>query len=262
MALAKIAATPYYDSIKEQRKKASVESEELLRKDKLRVSLPSLPANVKDLLREARHQPEHVVITEKFSIPIGSKEFKRLVSPHWLNDEVINAYLIMIQRRSEENSSKLPSVHSFNTHFYTTLCDRGYEAVQRWTRRTDLFAKDIVFVPVHLGMHWVLSVIDFRHKVIRYLDSLHGNNEKALRILKNYLEQEHLDKKKAPFDFNGWTFTCEKNCPAQQNGFDCGVFTCVNAEFLSRNAELSFGQKEMLYFRDKIAYELLTESLL
>lgn len=260
-ALAKIASTPLYDSIQDERKKALVEVDNLQKK-RSKPSLPPLPVNVKDLLREARSKPEHTVIAEAFNIPIGPKEFKKLVSPQWLNDEIINAYLLMIQKRSEDTSRKLPSIHAFNTHFYTTLCERGYEGVQRWTRKTDLFSKDLVLVPIHLGMHWVLSMIDFRRKQVRYLDSLHGRNERALNTLRQYLEKEHLDKKKAPFNSTGWTFKCEMDCPAQQNGFDCGVFTCINAEYISRDEDLTFGQKDMLYFRDKIAYELLSESLL
>ncbi len=49
---------------------------------------------------------------------------------------------------------------------------------------------------------------------------------------------------------------------AQDNGFDCGVFTCKTADFVSRGARLTFGQEHMPYFRRRIAAELLTGSLL
>jgi sentrin-specific protease 1 len=68
----------------------------------------------------------------------------------------------------------------------------------------DVFEKDYVIIPVHLGMHWCCSVIDFTQKKFRYFDSLHGNNSKCLRLLREYLEQESLDKKKLPYDTSDW----------------------------------------------------------
>ena len=33
--------------------------------------------------------------------------------------------------------------------------------MKRWTRKVDVFSYDILLVPVHLGMHWCLAVVDF-----------------------------------------------------------------------------------------------------
>lgn len=59
-----------------------------------------------------------------------------------------------------ERSQKptLPSVNVFNTFFYPKLRKSGYCAVRRWTKKMDIFSKDILLVPVHLGVHWCLSV--------------------------------------------------------------------------------------------------------
>jgi sentrin-specific protease 1 len=38
----------------------------------------------------------------------------------------------------------------------------GYAALKRWTRKVDLFAHDLILIPVHLGMHWCLAVVDFK----------------------------------------------------------------------------------------------------
>lgn len=59
-----------------------------------------------------------------------------------------------------ERSQKpnLPSVNAFNTFFYPKLRKSGYCAVRRWTKKTDIFSKDILLIPIHLGVHWCLSV--------------------------------------------------------------------------------------------------------
>lgn len=70
--------------------------------------------------------------------------------------QVINFYMNLLVERSKNPS--LPSVNTFNTFFYPKLRSSGYSAVRRWTKKTDIFSKDILLVPVHLGVHWCLSV--------------------------------------------------------------------------------------------------------
>lgn len=53
-----------------------------------------------------------------------------------------------------------PKVHSFSTFHSTTLKSGGYKSVQRWTQVVNLFAKEIIIVPIHLDVHWSLLVID------------------------------------------------------------------------------------------------------
>lgn len=62
----------------------------------------------------------------------------------------------LLVERSKDPS--LPSVNTFNTFFYPKLRSSGYSAVRRWTKKMDIFSKDILLVPVHLGVHWCLSV--------------------------------------------------------------------------------------------------------
>jgi sentrin-specific protease 1 len=53
-----------------------------------------------------------------------------------------------------------------------------------------------------------------------------------------------------------------KGIPQQKNGYDCGVFVCMFAEYLSRNESFDFDQKHMDYFRRKITYEIVHNKLL
>jgi sentrin-specific protease 1 len=42
--------------------------------------------------------------------------------------------------------------------------------------KMDIFALDKIIVPVHLGTHWCLAVINMRKKRVEYYDSLGGTN--------------------------------------------------------------------------------------
>lgn len=46
----------------------------------------------------------------------------------------------------------------------------------------------MVLVPVHLGMHWCMAVMDFRKKQVRYYDSMGSPNDRCLQSLLSYLE--------------------------------------------------------------------------
>ena len=53
-----------------------------------------------------------------------------------------------------------------------------------------------------------------------YYDSMGGNNEQCLVALLKYLEDEHMDKKKAPLDppASKWHREIVKDIPQQMNG--------------------------------------------
>lgn len=56
-----------------------------------------------------------------------------------------------------------------------------------------------------------------------------------------------------------WMFV--KNIPLQLNGYDCGVFSMVYAEFASRRAKVVFDQGHMGYFRDRIVTQIISGNL-
>lgn len=185
--------------------------------------------------------------------------------PNWLNDEIINFYFELLSQRSKQ-CVNLPRLHIFNTFFYPKLKGNGFELLKRWTRKIDIFAFDMILLPIHLGIHWCCAEVNFKNRAIYYYDSLHNSNNLCLKLIQEYLIAEHLDKKgndgRAEFNFANWTLESPKNIPCQQNGYDCGVFACVFAEHRSRNADFIFSQKDMNYFRDKISYEILSGNLI
>nr|CAD7460966.1 unnamed protein product [Timema tahoe] len=176
-------------------------------------------------------RPSTEVLVRSFGLEIKRHDMHTLAGLNWLNDEIINFYMNLIIERGKMDN--YPNVYAMNTFFYPKLITSGYASLKRWTRKVDIFSQDLVIAPIHMNVHWCLAVMNMKTKNITYYDSMGAPNNRCL---------------------NG--------NPQQQNGSDCGVFTCIYAEYLSRNAELSFSQKDMPYFRQKMVYEILKSKLL
>ncbi|XP_068605693.1 sentrin-specific protease 1 [Brachionichthys hirsutus] len=227
---------------------------------------PEFPEFTEDMAAEVnrvlRGGSSHDVLSEGFGLSLKRKDLQTLSNLNWLNDEVINFYMNLLVERSKDPS--LPSVNTFNTFFYPKLCSSGYSGVRRWTKRMDIFSKDVLLVPVHLGVHWCLSVVDFRKKSIMYFDSMGRNNDEACRILFEYLQHESKDKKGKQLDTSGWTLHSKKRneIPQQMNGSDCGMFTCKYADYITKDKPITFTQEHMPYFRRRMVWEIVNHKLL
>ena len=125
--------------------------------------------------------PQDEVLASAFNIDIRRKDIHTLRGLNWLNDEIINFYMSLIAERSKQADLK---IHTFTTFFYPKLLKDGYQSLKRWTRKIDVFSYDLILIPIHLGLHWTLAIIDFTCKEIRYYDSMNGNNYECLKALK------------------------------------------------------------------------------
>ncbi|CAG0918793.1 unnamed protein product [Notodromas monacha] len=199
------------------------------------------------------------ILSEKFSIQIRWKDINTLAPGAWLNDEVINFYLNMIVERSESGGDRYPSVFAHQTFFYSTLASRGYQAVRRWTRRVDIFEKEIILIPVHLQIHWTIAVVDMKLKVVSFLDSMGSQRWDIVDTILDYLKQEMKDKKNEILDVSEWKKEIPK-VPQQMNGSDCGMFACKFGDYLSRRAKITLSQSDMPYFRRRMVWEILNKT--
>lgn len=199
------------------------------------------------------------VLAEGFNMKVTRGDICRLRTPEWLNDEVINFYMNVVMDRNSKDPS-LPKVFVFNTFFFPMLLDKGYERVKKWTRKVDIFCLNYVIIPVHLGVHWCLSVINFVDKRFEYYDSMGSPNKTALKAMRNYLIQEYKDKKKQQFDLTGWSDYMPRDIPQQQNGYDCGVFMCRYADCISQNKPFNFKQKDMITIRKRMILDILSKT--
>ena len=208
-------------------------------------------------------------LAEFQNIPVKWKDMATLRPMTWLNDEVINLFMKLIDTRLQAAvDATLPKCYFMQTNFYTKLAEGpsgySYASVKRWTKKVDVFSKDLVIVPIHChGNHWTLAVINFKARRFEYYDSLRGSEGRVLEHLRRWLADEHQDKKKAAYDTSEWTDTSWKSgTPQQRNGFDCGVFMTRTADYLARDARLDFTQEDIEYFRRRMVYEIMSTSLL
>lgn len=223
--------------------------------------LPVLTSEMKTML-EVAMQPESsdVVLVSKFKLEIQQSDIQTLLHDNWLNDQVINFYMSLLEERGTQ--SKFPRVLAMNTFFYPRLILNGHQGVKRWTKNVDIFLYDIIIVPVHVECHWTVCIIDFRKKAIQYFDSLGLYNVKCLTTLEGYLKDERMDKRKSYYDTTDWKLECAKNNPQQGNNYDCGVYSCVFAEYVCADRRITFSQRDIPYFRLKMAIEIFQSRIL
>ncbi|KAF8213282.1 hypothetical protein K438DRAFT_1085347 [Mycena galopus ATCC 62051] len=209
----------------------------------------ALPPDAEDKVTELFQK--RGVISKYAREQVSDQDIVRLKPLKWLNDEVINFYGALILGRSEaskenpatngKSKQKKPlDVHFFSTFFWTKLEKEGYEKgrLAKWTKKIDIFSKDTILIPVNHGnVHWTAAAINFRQKRIESFDSMHDDRGRVFKLLRQYVDLEHRNKKKTPFDFTGWEDYTSADTPTQENGFDCGVFTCQFLESLSRGEE-------------------------
>ncbi|KAF9073861.1 hypothetical protein BDP27DRAFT_1318282 [Rhodocollybia butyracea] len=266
--------SPNLDDLKIRHRNKDERIEQRLRPK--RAPLPSsLPAEddakVTALLKQSGH------ISSYAKEQVSDSDIVRLKPGSWLNDEVINFYGALILGRSDESKennkengvvngvvngkkNKLLNAHYFSTFFWQKLERDGYEKgrLAKWTKKIDLFSKDIVLIPVnHNNMHWTAAAINFRQKRIESYDSMMMDRSTVFKRLRAYLDAEHRNKKKTPFDFTGWENHTLPDTPQQENGHDCGVFTCQFLETLSRGEEtFNFTQTDIPYLRRRMIWEI------
>ncbi|XP_043269793.1 sentrin-specific protease 1-like [Venturia canescens] len=172
-------------------------------------------------------------------------DLETLEGKRWLNDEVINRYLELIVKKNKKT-------YAFGTFFFSRLLSGGFTAVQRWTRKFNIFNFDLVVIPLHLGAHWCLVTIDLKNTTINYFDSLMGDNPEYPTIILEYLIREAASKKQTSFNLNQWSIKIKKDIPRQSNNYDCGVFVCCFAEYEAAGRKIDFCQADMAAKRQQI----------
>jgi len=219
--------------------------------------LPEISSEMDMVIKSSLRSGDETTLTTN----ILGKDIKRLIEPRWLNDVLINEYIRLLETRG--GSEKFPKVFGFNTHFYTSFRDFGYENISRFIRKCNIFNYEILLIPIHLGNHWCLAVIDLKQKIFSYYDSLAaGSNNQCIKLLFTYLKYEHNRRLGRIMNMRGWVTRIEKDIPQQGNRYDCGMFLCKFAEFTCRRAKISFQQSDMTYYRRRMVYELVKSQLM
>lgn len=129
----------------------------------------------------------------------------------------------------------------------------------------DIFNLNKIVFPINQGnSHWTLAVAFMEEQRIQFYDSMGGNGMHYLRDLLRYLQDEHHAKKKGsgtpPLPTaDTWTLVpCTRDTPRQLNGYDCGVFACMFADFIAKDCPLvALDQGHISQCRERIALAVL-----
>jgi hypothetical protein len=257
-----------YEEINRKRKSLQEQIEQLRLGDDKEVREQPLDQDSLQLVEKywntrGRHNDGQIIGTA-FKVDVQVGDIKTLSDGAWLNDNVIDFYLSLVTEKA--NSEGKCKSFAFSTHFYSKLdSPAGYKSVARWAKRKgiDVTTVDYVFVPINRnGNHWCLVVINNKQQKLQYYDSMNGNGERALVVLRDYMiaEADRIyankhDEHEARY--NRYQMLPRCRCPQQANGYDCGVFTCKNVELLSQDRPLNYLQQDMRLVRRRMAYDIL-----
>ena len=189
------------------------------------------------------HGPEDEIIAQdgNGADNVVRRSMQTLQPGQWLNDEVIHYFYLMLANRDAEMCKMDPSKkrsHFFKSFFMTKLLNEGnatrdgeyeYRNVKRWSKKVpgkDIFALDKIIFPINMGqMHWICAAIFMAKKKIQIFDSMGSSGDMYLQALFQYLQDEHMDKKKKPLpDLDQWEFIpTTPDTPRQRNGEYCTV---------------------------------------
>ena len=247
------------------------EVEERLKEEEAKKRASSLMRPLTDdeqgIVRNAMYGmgPDDEVLARAGADTVQRQSMQTLQPGQWLNDEVIHHFYLMLSKRDEEMCEKDPSrkrSHFFKSFFITKLLNEGhsdpnmdgtyeYRNVKRWSKKVpgkDIFNLDKVFFPINQGrMHWLCGVADITNKRVQIYDSM-GGGSNYLESIFQYLQDEHMDKKKTPLpDIDDWELIeCTSDTPRQRNG-KCTVVVASTSRIAVLNSALSLQDMTVEY---------------
>lgn len=246
---AALDAARYEDFLEEERLRAEeeerlrIEAEEAeqaaLRAAELIMDLPAdIVMKVRDVLLGPQQEREQVA--QLGSFPIQKISFQRMCADDngtdsWLDDDSVNAWYTAITEAKNRQTGyvkkdgNVPAFSMLNTGWWAKATKEGPQSLKRWTKRaaiggTNLLKCERLFLPINMGNHWTLLIINGTDRSIEYLDSLGGDGKLQYQIARALLKSELGDHYLA----QEWTELKRNRSSKQDNMSDCGVFTCFN----------------------------------
>jgi len=216
----------------------------------------------------------------KGRITLSGADFLRLAGEGWLNDELLNSGVALINHRDglfrseaaaygdapqAEPSRTVPRTRMLNSFFFSRLAPHpsryNYSRVSKWGAKVglDLQAVDMIIVPVNIGMrHWVLVAIDVRSRLFCFYDSITradcaGVVDTIRRWLGDEVRSRLVGNAVAEWDIDSWAVRADPSWPRQTDGGSCGVFALVAADCFSVGAPLLFCQQDIPTLRARLA---------
>ena len=299
----------------------------------LRLRVPSSEIKVlKDYLATVPTSPDsEKVVIRKFAIDMTVKKLLCLREKTWLNDEVVNFYMELLQERSgprpSSKSHKPIKTFFFSSFMYAKLVEKSeydYSRVAKWSKKLNIRKCGRIILPINIqNTHWALVAIFMATEQIHFYDAKYENSSDSETILHNVRQwicdelindelindkllnkhsDELLNKPKITAKITAymkdWTLIGNfsshrimqdvlaasalsdyfkhyyfrgsehhypgRYVPLQRNNYDCGVFTCLIADFVSAGLPLlnAFKEADMPALRHKVGTDIIRGRLL
>jgi hypothetical protein len=203
-------------------------------------------ADVHNLNQALLSNPANTVLLNIDNLAVTCSSYYTILPKTWLDDQIIHAYLALLQQRNPKtmyvslNTTQFnfpPHQRSINHNFINLLCPN-----------IPITQRDLIFIPINItNTHWTLVAIDRRRKRISYYDSLRGDGTLYLQNAVAYLKAQEdalhtaLPQLHPPFDIAEWTLhpNAGFDFPAQPNSYDCGIYVLMVADVLASNLPVS-----------------------
>lgn len=218
------------------------------------------PQQLKDRYDDLRFFGDtHELFNREWYILIGD-DIKSLSKKRWLNDHIIIRYFEMLKAEQPE----VFNMPIFRFDAYKDMIagrEEAYGDIREDHLSIEISAYDMLLVPVYSMCHWTLIVVKPNEKIMDYYDSYERNSTKEEKtdVLELYLE--FLTEKFPHVDKENWKYNVH-DVPQQNNDYDCGIFCCIFAKYVSKEVQFNFQANNMLFFRALIAYGILNERLI
>jgi len=191
--------------------------------------------------------------------------FKTLSPDSWLNDDCMDFYMTLLQRRSLHLDYKGFRCHLFSVFLYSQLMSdkrNVYDVpfVSSWTDnlKSSIFQMDRVLFPINIqNKHWSLIVVYMKERKIEYLDLLGYPSDEHMGNVAHYLDDHAKDQSLESPDAIHWERVVPTNIPKQKDSFNCGIFALTYADYRCLGDDLPFSVEDMPRLRKKVAQEIL-----
>ena len=245
-----------------------------------------IPRAQEQLVDELTRRPlgKAVRPCNKARILLRGADFQRLVGEAWMNDELLNSFVALINHRSRaaaqideeqpaDGFTKKLRVVMFSTFFFSRLSTRhgtiDYDGVRRWGIKLglELNAVDAILVPIlECGSHWLLVCINVTKRELHYYDSLSTrDSHNHVAVLQQWMHEEVSARLgpdvAAEWGVLKWSVVCDEDLPRQRDSGSCGIFVLAAANCFSLGAPLAFTQADIRSLRQRVALALFFDDL-
>ena len=217
------------------------------------------PDDIKKVAALMKGTNEQIEIRNEMKIyDLKKLEFINMRGPtskYWLNDILVDNYLQLIERKYKD-------VKVFACFVFKKLDACGIATTFRGIRSLmKIFTYRAVLFPIVKNSHWTLVCYLVKEKKILHYDSLSRKENKEIALKVQGLICFTADQMKIHRIIEGITLD-NPLIGKQQNGHDCGVFCSQYARSIAKQEQTTFGQKDMIYYRQRMAIELVDGKLL